>query len=86
MYFADGRRIRKVFRESGLIATIVGTYKINEWQPQDECERRPEWPLHWPSTLAIHPFDQSLYFLDGGEVLTLKANKVIRNEACYGTK
>ena len=72
-----------MYKQSGHFS---GTYKINEWQPQDECERSSKWPLHWPTSLLIHPVDQSLYFLDGGEVLTLQSDKVLRHASCYGSK
>lgn len=84
---ADGRRIRQVSYDNKIITTIAGTYKINEWLPQDDCERSSEWSLHWPTALIIHPLDDlSIYFIDGGEVLKLQSDKIVRHSSCYGSK
>jgi hypothetical protein len=82
--FADGRRIRRVIVKTGIIETIAGLYHINEWKPMDACQTElVNSPLQWPTDLAINPWDQSLYFLDGDEILQLRKDKLLSHKFCH---
>lgn len=85
LIIADGRRIRKVLKSDGKIVNLAGSYKINEWQPQNRCSKSAkEAPLNWPTSLAINPHDQtSIYFVDGDEILMLRYGQIILPRACY---
>ena len=80
--FADGRRIRKVIQKNGTIITIAGqpSNGLNEWQPQTECQKHAlSSSLQWPTDLAINPSDQSLFIIDGGDLLLLKYEAALLN-------
>ena len=81
--FADGRRIRKVIRANGSVITVAGLHNINEWEPPTKCENlASKTALRWPTDLTINVLDQSLFFLDGDEVLQLKEGIIYRPQSC----
>jgi len=81
LYFADGHAIRLV-NPRGLIHTIIGgnhehgRHGSQQWKPIPCGKSLPadELKLRWPTELAIHPIDGSLYFLDDQMVFKLTAD------------
>lgn len=79
LYFADGNSIRMVNRR-GHIHTVIGSgnsypsyRRRNQWQPIP-CGgslAADQVTLRWPTELAMHPIDGTLYFLDDQMVLRL---------------
>lgn len=79
LYFADGNSIRLVNRR-GHIHTVIGSgnsypsyRRRNQWQPIPCGGSLPadQVTLRWPTELAMHPIDGTLYFLDDQMVLRL---------------
>ena len=82
--FADGRRLRKIIKSNGTIVTIAGRPQINEWRPPTKCQMEAlSTSLQWPTALTINPIDESIYFLDGEEILTYKMGAIYRLASCY---
>lgn len=81
IYFADGNSIRMV-NKKGIIQTVIGNNNGNkkygnnykqQWKPIP-CTGSIELSsvtLRWPSELAVHPIDGSIYFLDDSMVLKI---------------
>lgn len=76
LYFADGNSIRLVDRR-GHIDTVIGSSshmrRRNQWQPIPCHGSLPadQVTLRWPTELAMHPIDASLYFIDDHMLLKL---------------
>lgn len=76
--FADGRRLRMVNAFNGSLITVAGTPLLNQWQPPDQCDSLAKTTsLRWPTDLTLNPIDQSVYFLDGEEILILKSDGIL---------
>ena len=57
---------------------------VDEWKPSKQCQKAAKQSaLQWPTSLTLSPFDQSLYFLDGDEVIQLKEDTLIHLKSCY---
>lgn len=73
IYFADGNSIRMV-NKKGIINTVIGgNSKNKQWKPIP-CSGSIELSqvtLRWPTEVAVHPIDGSIYFLDDSMVLKI---------------
>lgn len=57
---------------------------VDEWKPLKQCQKAAKQSaLQWPTSLTLNPFDQSLYFLDGDDVIQLKQDTLIHLKSCY---
>ncbi|XP_015786366.1 teneurin-m-like isoform X2 [Tetranychus urticae] len=79
LYFADGSVIR-VVNWKGIISTIIGDnhyHRKRQWKPIPCGGSLPadEVKLRWPTEIAIHPIDGSLYFLDDQMVFRLTPDR-----------
>ena len=62
----------------------LGRPQINEWMPPNECQVEAlSTSLQWPTDLAVNPIDESLYFLDGEEMLIYRQGMIYRQASCY---
>lgn len=70
IYLADGTTIR-VVNDDGIIETLIGSkFPEKMWKPLacGGTTRLEDASLRWPSEMAVHPLDNSLYFVDDGIV------------------
>jgi len=70
LYLADGTTIR-VVDEEGIIDTLIGSkFPEKLWKPMacGGTTRLEDAALRWPTEMAVHPLDNSLYFVDDGVV------------------
>lgn len=79
LYFADGSAIRSV-NKKGIINTIIGDnnhHQRRQWKPIP-CNGTlavDQIKLRWPTEVAIHPIDGTLYFLDDQMLFALTSDK-----------
>jgi hypothetical protein len=80
MYFIDGNKIRKI-NTDGKVHTLIGRHSddLKTFRPQlcNTTYSIDTMNLFWPSSLAVNPLDNSIYFLDNNVVYKIANEKTV---------
>ncbi|KAH9517406.1 Teneurin-2 [Dermatophagoides farinae] len=75
LFFSDGNVIR-ILDTNGYVRRVVGQFAKRQWKPIScqSMHSSDHIKLKWPTSLAIHPLDGSLFFVDNHVLFKLNQN------------
>ncbi|KAH9422932.1 Teneurin-2 [Dermatophagoides pteronyssinus] len=75
LFFSDGNVIR-ILDTAGYVRRVVGQFTKRQWKPIScqSSHSADHIKLKWPTSLAIHPLDGSLFFVDNHVLFKLNQN------------